>query len=159
MGRCDQGIKFCSKIQSVRNRFKSDESVGLVVANPTQLIWVQTDVGSERYHVLFKFTNMQKKGLLTVQSVQMLTWQVVRHMAGHTTRGRMAFRQLAGDLACLAANGATTRGPINGRHVSSFYLVKTYVFGRSRPRDLRAGATTWQRAANRRATMCYLIYI
>jgi hypothetical protein len=38
----DQGIKFCSKIQSARNRFKTDESVGLVIANPTQLISSQT---------------------------------------------------------------------------------------------------------------------
>jgi hypothetical protein len=56
-----QGIKFCSKIQSARNRFKSNGSVGLVIMNPTQLVWVQTDVGSERYRVLFKMTNRQKK--------------------------------------------------------------------------------------------------
>jgi hypothetical protein len=53
----DQGIKFCSKIQSARNHFKSNESVGLIVANPTQLIWVQTDVGSERYRDLFESSN------------------------------------------------------------------------------------------------------
>jgi hypothetical protein len=71
MGRCDQGIKFCSKIQSARNRFKSDESVGLVVANPTQLVWVQTDVGSERYHVLFKMANRQKRDAdCTVRTVR-----------------------------------------------------------------------------------------
>jgi hypothetical protein len=58
----DQGIKFCSKIQSAQNHFKLNESVGLVVANPTQLIWVQTDIGSKRYHVLFKMANRQKKG-------------------------------------------------------------------------------------------------
>ena len=29
--------------------------------NPTQLVWVQTDIGSERYHFLFKMTNRQKK--------------------------------------------------------------------------------------------------
>jgi hypothetical protein len=159
MGRCDQVIKFCSKIQSVQNRFKSDESIGLIIANPTQLIWVQTDVGSERYRVLFKFTNRQKKGLLTVQSVQSVRMRGRPYVAGRTTHGRMAFRQLAGDLACLAANGATTRGPVDGRHVSSFYLVKTCVIGRSRPRDLRAGATTWQRATNQRTTVCCLLYI
>jgi hypothetical protein len=70
MGRCDQGIKFCSKIQSARNRFKSNESVGLIVANPMQLISSQTDVGSERYHDLFESSNRQKKRTLTVQSVQ-----------------------------------------------------------------------------------------
>jgi hypothetical protein len=57
----DQGIKFCSKIQSARNRFKSDESVGLVVVNPTQLVSSQTDVGSERYRNLFGMANRQKK--------------------------------------------------------------------------------------------------
>jgi hypothetical protein len=62
MGRCDQGIKFCSKTQSAQNHFKSNESVGLVVTNPTQLIWVQMDFGSERYRILFKMTNMQKRG-------------------------------------------------------------------------------------------------
>jgi hypothetical protein len=61
MGRCDQGIKFFSKIQSAQNHFKSNKSIGLIVANPTQLIWVQTDVGSERYRVLFKMENRQKR--------------------------------------------------------------------------------------------------
>jgi hypothetical protein len=84
MGRCDQGIKFCSKIQSARNRFKLDESVGLVIANPTQLVSSQTDVGSERYCNLFIKSNREKKMMLTVQSVQAdvaesydrtLTWQ------------------------------------------------------------------------------------
>ena len=45
-------------------------------------------------------------------------------VAGRTTRGRMAFGQLAGDLACLAANGVTTRGPVNGHHVSSIIWLK-----------------------------------
>jgi hypothetical protein len=56
----DQGIKFCSKIQSARNRFKPDKSVGLIVANPTQLVSSQTDVGSERYSDLFVKSNRQK---------------------------------------------------------------------------------------------------
>jgi hypothetical protein len=77
-----QGIKFCSKIQSVRNHFKSNESVGLVVTNPTQLVWVQTDVGSERYRVLFKMTNRQKKGVLDC------TVRTDADVAGRTTRGR-----------------------------------------------------------------------
>jgi hypothetical protein len=66
----DQGIKFCSKIQSARNCFKLDESVGLVIANPTQLISSQTDIGSERYSDMFIKSNKQKNLLLTVQSVQ-----------------------------------------------------------------------------------------
>jgi hypothetical protein len=57
----DEGIKFCSKIKSARNHFKPDESVGLVVANPTQLVSSQTDVESERYCNLFGMSNRQKK--------------------------------------------------------------------------------------------------
>jgi hypothetical protein len=57
----DQGIKFCSKIQNARNRFKSNESVGLVVANPTQLVLFQTNIGSERYCDLFESSNRQKR--------------------------------------------------------------------------------------------------
>jgi hypothetical protein len=68
MGRCDQGIKFCSKIQSARNRFKPDESVGLVVANPAQLISSQTDVRSERYCNLFIKSN-RKKNLIVQADV------------------------------------------------------------------------------------------
>jgi hypothetical protein len=41
-------------------------------------------------------------------------------MAGRTTHGRMAF----GQLACLAVNGTTTRGPVNGHHVSSIIWLK-----------------------------------
>jgi hypothetical protein len=71
MGRCDQGIKFCSKIQSARNRFKPDESVGLIVANPMQLVSSQTDVGSERYCNLFIKSNRKKKDVdCTVRTVQ-----------------------------------------------------------------------------------------
>jgi hypothetical protein len=80
-------------------------------------------------------------------------------VAGRTTRGIQTFEQLAGDLVCLAANGMTTCGPVNGRHMSSIYWFKTYVVGRIRPRDLRAGAKTWQRAVNRHATSCSLLYI
>jgi hypothetical protein len=57
----DQGIKFCSKIQSAWNRFKPDESIGLVIANPMQLVSSQTDVRSERYCNLFIKSNKQKK--------------------------------------------------------------------------------------------------
>jgi hypothetical protein len=53
----DLGDQILLKIQSSWNRFKSNGSVGLIVTNPTQLVLVQTDIGSERYHVLFKTTN------------------------------------------------------------------------------------------------------
>jgi hypothetical protein len=57
----DQGIKFCSKIQSARNRFKPNKSVGLVIANPMQLVSSQTDVGSKRYCNMFGMSNRQKQ--------------------------------------------------------------------------------------------------
>ena len=82
MGRCDPGDQILLKIQSTWNRFKSNGIVGLIVTIPMQLVWVQTDVGWERCHVLFKMSNRKKKGMLTVQSVRMLMWHV------HTTRGR-----------------------------------------------------------------------
>ena len=41
----DPGDQILLKIQSARNHLKSNESVGLIVTNPTQLFWVQIDVG------------------------------------------------------------------------------------------------------------------
>jgi hypothetical protein len=121
MGRCDQGIKFCSKIQSAQNHFKSNESVGLIIANPTQLIWVQTDIGSERYRVLFKMANRQKKRVLTVQSVQYNDVVDVRM----TVAGRTLTWQTVGILhVLLAANGDATRGPITSHHVSLMCWLK-----------------------------------
>jgi hypothetical protein len=98
----DQGIKFCSKIQSAQNRFKLNESVGLIITNPMQLVWVQTDDGSERYHILFKMTNKQKKRVLTVQFVQMMTWQAIRHMVGSYLHSWQVTR-----LICSGWNGDT----------------------------------------------------
>jgi hypothetical protein len=40
---CDPGDQILLKIQSAQNRFKLNGSVGLVVMNPTQLVWVQAD--------------------------------------------------------------------------------------------------------------------
>jgi hypothetical protein len=71
MGRCDQGIKFCSKIQSAWNRFKPDESVGLVVENPTQFISSQTRRREREILQSVPQVKQAKKNLmLTVQSVQ-----------------------------------------------------------------------------------------
>ena len=84
-----RGSNFCSKLQSARNHFKSNESIGLVVVNPTQLVWFQTDVGSERYHVLFKMENKEKRDAdYIVRTVRtdddvvgrMMMWQTVRHV-------------------------------------------------------------------------------
>jgi hypothetical protein len=65
-----------------------------VVMSPTQLVWLQIDVGSERYHIFFKMTNMQKRGVDC-------TVRTDADVAGCTTRGRHLFVQLAGDMACL----------------------------------------------------------
>jgi hypothetical protein len=45
MGRCDPGDQILLKIKSDQNLFKSNRCIGLVITNPTQLEWVQTDVG------------------------------------------------------------------------------------------------------------------
>ena len=153
---CDQGIKFCSKIQSARNRFKLDESIGLVVANPMQLVSSQTDVGSERYFNLFIKSNMQKKGCW-LYSPYSLTWQ-----------GRTTIRWcvmwwcgscwLAGvvewlfDMCPLVANGMLTCGLIHGCHVSLVIWIKLCRWPESTPWPPGRGMT-WQEAANWRATL------
>jgi hypothetical protein len=38
----DPGDQILLKIQSAQNHFKSNGSIGLVIMNPTQLVWVQT---------------------------------------------------------------------------------------------------------------------
>jgi hypothetical protein len=47
------------KNQISHNHFKMDVCIGLVVTNPTQLEWDQTDIVCERYHVLFVLSNKQ----------------------------------------------------------------------------------------------------
>ena len=132
MGRCDPGDQILLKIQSARNHFKSNGNVGLVITNPTQLIWVQMDIERERYCVMFKMTNRQKKGMLIVQSVRTLTWQVVWHVAGsyleswHVTW-----------LVCSERVGDTW--PNQWPPCVTCLFVKILALGRSRPRDLRAG--------------------
>jgi hypothetical protein len=96
MGRCDQGIKFCSKIESAWNRFNSKESVGLIVTNPMQLIWVQTNVGSERYHVLFKMVNTHKRD----DDCIVHTVHMDDDMAGRTMMWQTVIGQLACDMVC-----------------------------------------------------------
>ena len=48
------------KNKSAQNHFKTDVCVDLVVMNPMQLEWDQTDTVCERYRDLFIFPNMQK---------------------------------------------------------------------------------------------------
>jgi hypothetical protein len=106
----DQGIKFCSKIQSSRNRFKPNESVGLVVANPMQFVLSQTDVRSERYNDPFIKSNRPKKKLmLTVQSVQSVQADVAE-----------PYGRTCGDVV---VNYCMTIGRMGGRHVAQFGQV------------------------------------
>jgi hypothetical protein len=124
MGRCDQGIKFCSKIQSAQNRFKPDESVGLIVANPTQLVSSQTDVGSERYCNLFIRSNRQKKNFDADCTVRTVRTGDVAGSYGRTG-GDMADSWSNGKSTCgiSLVNGKVPRGPIMGCHVAPLLLV------------------------------------
>jgi hypothetical protein len=56
--------------------------------NPTQLVWVQTDIGSKRYRVLFKMTNRQKRD-------DDCTVCTDADMAVHMTCGRAEWKMLA----------------------------------------------------------------
>jgi len=126
-----------------------NESVDLVIMNPTQFVWVQTNVRKERYHILFKMTNMQKKGCwlynpyspygcwrgMFVWHVEKLNWQ------DRTTHGIHwltdvdewycdMWQETIGTVGMwhglFAVNEMVTRGPINGRHVSHVYWFKIY---------------------------------
>jgi hypothetical protein len=80
-------MKFFSKIQISRNHFKSHERVGLIISNPMQLVWVQTDIGSDKYQFCSKWQT-GKKGMLTIPvrtvctdddvADYTLTWKIVR---------------------------------------------------------------------------------
>jgi hypothetical protein len=82
---------------------------------------------------------------------------------GHTTHGRAKlagpydmWQVLVGSwttncfLTCglFVVNGMATHGPINGRHVSPKQWSKTYVVGRTRPRDLQVGEEPWEGLPN-----------
>jgi hypothetical protein len=98
MGRCDPGDQILLKIQSAQNCFKLNGSIGLVVTNPTQFIWVQTDVERERYRVLFKTTNRQKRDVDCTVCTD-------ADVAGRTTCGRQLCGQFPYDVACLQRMG------------------------------------------------------
>jgi hypothetical protein len=66
----DPGDQILLKIQSAWNHFKSNGCVGLVVMNPTQLIWVQT-TSNERDIAFCSNRQTGKKNVLTVQSIHM----------------------------------------------------------------------------------------
>jgi hypothetical protein len=86
MGRCDPGDQILLKNSKCSESLQIERE-----RRPHRHEPNATHLGSngrrerERYHVLFKTTNRQKKGMLTVQSVQsvrMLTWKSVRRVAG-----------------------------------------------------------------------------
>jgi hypothetical protein len=98
MGRCDPGDQILLKIQSAQNRFKSNGSVGLVITNPTQLVWVQTNIQEgEISHSVQNDKQVKKRDAdYTVRIVC-----TDADVAGRTTRGRQLCGQLACDMACL----------------------------------------------------------
>ena len=96
----DLGDQILLKIQSSWNRFKSNGSVGHIVTNPTQLTWVQTDVGSERYRVLFKMANMQKRDVdCTVRTDDDVAGRM-DDVVGHMLMWHIVIGQLACDMVC-----------------------------------------------------------
>jgi hypothetical protein len=123
MGRCDQGIKFCSKIQNAQNCFKSNESICLIVVNPTQLVWVQTNDGKERYCILFKMANMQKRGAdCTVRTVRMDddVGGCTNDVEGHMLMWQIVIGQLACDMVCWQRMG--------WRHVAQSKVATCHLF-------------------------------
>jgi hypothetical protein len=82
--------------------------------NPMQLVWVQTNVKSERYRVMFKMTNKQKKGDVDC------TVRTDADVAGHTTHGRQLLEQLACDMVCCQRMG--------WRHVAQSMAATCHLF-------------------------------
>jgi hypothetical protein len=119
--------------------------------NPTQLVWVQMDFESERYCVLFKMTNRQKKRDV---DCTVCTYDDV---VGRTTCGR----QLLDSWHVTWFVGSEWDGdtwPNQWPPCVTCLLVKIFALGRSRPHDLRGRVKLWERPPNRRAHTCYLIY-
>jgi hypothetical protein len=68
------------KNQSAQNHFKTGVCVGLIVTNPMQLEWDQTNIVCERYRILFIFPNKQNVYDCIVYIVlTVLTWQLTVH--------------------------------------------------------------------------------
>jgi hypothetical protein len=113
MGRCDQGIKFFSKIQSARNRFK----------------WTS---GARDIAFCSKWKT-GKKGMLTLQ---VHTVRTDDDMADRTddVADRTLTWQIVGIWhVLLATNGNATRDPITGRHMSFACWLKLFTQQESTP--------------------------
>jgi hypothetical protein len=77
MGRCDQGIKFCSIFKVLGMRRKQCHCICLVFLIPTVYLLSQTESVWRRYRDLSAKPNRQKFGMLTVpvRTVRTATWQ------------------------------------------------------------------------------------
>jgi hypothetical protein len=73
MGRSDLGDQILLKIQSAQNRFKMNRGVDLIVKNPTHFERFQITLYEG--DIVFCSIFQTGKNLLTVQSVQLLTWK------------------------------------------------------------------------------------
>jgi hypothetical protein len=70
MGRCDQGIKFCSKIQSAQNRFKPERERRPHHCEPNATRFISNGRQERKILQSIRQVKQAKKMMLTVQSVQ-----------------------------------------------------------------------------------------
>jgi hypothetical protein len=126
MGRCDQGIKFCSIFKVLRMRQKQSHCVCLVFLIPEVYLLSQMESVWRRYHDLSAKINRQNFWMLTVpiRTVRTVMWQ---DRIGRTVMMWQFF------IAWLLVNQVETRvqlveinmrtcGTIPGCHVSPSLL-------------------------------------
>jgi hypothetical protein len=134
MGRCDQGIKFCSIFKVIRMRRKPCHCIRLVLLIRAVYLLSQTESVWRRYRDLFAKANRQNFWMLTVpiRTVRTVTWQ------GHTIMMTWQLDDMAHfhwsivgeygvDMCHWVANNKRTRGPIQGCHVSH-WLSKEFMY-------------------------------
>jgi hypothetical protein len=126
MGRCDQGIKFCSIFKVLGMRRKQFHCVRLVFLIPSVYLLSQTESIWRRYRDLSAKPNKQNFGMLTVpvRTVRTVMWQ------SRTNRTVMMWRILVGwflvnwvRTRVRLASNMKTRGPIQWRHVSLHFCL------------------------------------
>jgi hypothetical protein len=116
MGRCDQGIKFCSILKVLGMRRKQCHCVRLVFLISAVYLLSQTESVWRKYRDLFAKPNRQNFWMLTipVRTVRTVTWQVddVAHFYWLMLTSHVLTH------VWLLANRMRTRGPIWRRHMS-----------------------------------------
>jgi hypothetical protein len=130
MGRCDQGIKFCSIFKVLGMRRKQCHCVRLVFLIPAVYLLSQTESVWRRYRDLSAKPNRQNFWMLTVpvRTVHTVTWQgrtihTVTWQVGDVAHFHLLM--LASSMMTRVrwmASNMRTRGPIHGRHVSPSFL-------------------------------------